>query len=73
MYMLLSQSFKYNIRVQTVKHSVVKIMFDLQFRHILEVNMLTILNGFQILLVVICLYMYNISHNQLTVLGVDTL
>ena len=70
MYMSLSQSFKYNIRVQTVKHSVVKIMIHLQFRHILEMNMLT---GFQILLVVICLYMYDITHNQLTVLGVDTL
>ena len=42
MYMSLSQSFKYNIRVQTLKHSVVKIMIHLQFRHILEVNMLTI-------------------------------
>ena len=27
---------------KTVKHSVVKIMIHLQFRHILEVNMLTI-------------------------------
>ena len=51
--------YEYN----NVKHSAVKIMIHLQFRHIIEVNMLTIQNGFQVLLVVICLYMY-ISHNQ---------